>query len=72
MNNVITRTVCPVCDEGILTPSLYEDTFYNGVRHIVVRELEYYECDSCDATPIFADQVRRNHDKIMWAKHDTV
>lgn len=71
------QIICPVCDEGILTPSIYEDWFDNippmlGIDKIRVCNLEYHVCDSCGAEPILADQIVRNHEKVKEARNGTI
>ncbi|MBK1720978.1 type II toxin-antitoxin system MqsA family antitoxin [Thiocystis violacea] len=62
------QPICPLCETGELSPITYEDTFQHHGADLVVSELEGYECPLCGADPIFEDQIRRNHRRIMDAK----
>ena len=60
--------ICPVCEEGQLTPSEFEDDFEHNGSTIHVTDLECYRCDRCGADPVFEDQIRRNHRRVMDAR----
>ncbi len=62
------KMICPVCDEGHLTPRLYSDHFKHNTGSVFVEGLEYCGCDLCGADPVLADQIKRNHLKIADAK----
>lgn len=66
----ITTSACPVCEEGVLTPVLFEDSFNHNGGEVSVHGLEGYRCSNCDAEPILPDQIRRNHVRISDAKRD--
>ena len=59
---------CPICEEGTLHPALYEDEFERDGKPVHVTDLECYVCDACGAKPIFEEQARRNHLRIVDAK----
>src|SRR5690606_27670578 len=59
---------CPVCDVGSLTAATFDDRFDHNGSPLRVEGLERYECDTCGADPIFPDQVRRNHSRIVDEK----
>lgn len=59
---------CPICESGELSPITYRDTFQHNGSEIVVSGLEGYECPVCGADPVFEDQIRRNHRRIVDAK----
>ncbi len=63
-------TVCPVCDEGVITICEYSDDFI-GIdgKPFTVAGLECYVCDKCESTPIFQHQILRNHEKVTEARN---
>jgi len=66
---MMTQTlICPVCDEGTLTPDRFADDFKHNGGTIHVEGLECYRCDRCGADPVLEDQIRRNHLRIADAK----
>lgn len=66
MNNQ--SNICPQCEKGHLTASVYADDFQHAGSPLRVEGLECYICDHCGADPVFADQIRRNHRRIADAK----
>jgi len=62
------KLICPVCEEGTLTPEVYAEEFAHPNGPIVVEGLECHLCDACGADPVLEDQVRRNHARICDAK----
>jgi len=62
------KITCPVCEQGVLHPVTYSDTFEYRSTALVVGGLEGYECSLCDAQPIFPEQIRRGEVKIADAK----
>lgn len=60
--------LCPMCEHGSLTPSTYSDTFQHRGADLVVEGLECYVCDECGADPVFEDQIRRNHVRVVDAR----
>jgi len=60
--------ICPVCEEGVLTESTFEDNFRHNGQEVHVDGLECYQCDTCGADPVFEDQIRRNHLRVADAK----
>lgn len=62
------HTLCPVCEAGSLTLTVYSDTFDHHGALIVVEGLEGYVCAECGADPVFEDQIKRNHWRIVNAK----
>ncbi len=59
---------CPMCERGTLTPVAYSETFQHHGSELYVSGLEGYECECCGADPIFDDQIRRNHTRILDAR----
>jgi HTH-type transcriptional regulator / antitoxin MqsA len=59
---------CPMCERGTLTPVTYSETFQHHGAELHVSGLEGYECECCGADPIFDDQIRRNHARILDAR----
>jgi HTH-type transcriptional regulator/antitoxin MqsA len=57
--------ICPVCESGALQPDRYRDTFQHQGKNLVVDDLEGYQCAECGADPVFEDQIRRNHARIL-------
>ena len=62
------QPMCPICEVGVLAPTIYSDTFQPHGVDLVVSGLEGYDCLVCGADPIFEDQIRRNHARVMDAK----
>lgn len=62
------KLTCPVCEEGQLHESHYEGDFKHNGKTVHVTDLECYRCDTCDADPVFEDQIRHNHRKIADEK----
>jgi HTH-type transcriptional regulator/antitoxin MqsA len=63
-----TNIECPFCEQGQLTPEIYDDEFqYNGST-VAVRGLERHSCNVCNAEPILKDQIKRNQIRITDAK----
>lgn len=60
--------LCPMCEHDSLTPSTYSDTFQHRGADLVVEGLECYVCDECGADPVFEDQIRRNHVRVVDAR----
>lgn len=56
---------CPSCELGSLRLGNYSRTFYG----ILLYGLECWHCDTCKASPIFPDQVRRNQARIAAARN---
>lgn len=66
----IQTQACPVCEEGVLTPIQYEDSFAHEGQSVIVRGLEGNRCSACAAEPIFPEQIRRNQLRISDAKRE--
>jgi HTH-type transcriptional regulator/antitoxin MqsA len=66
MNN--SSKSCPVCETGSLSAALHDSSLQHNGTTLLVRGLEGYRCDSCDADPIFTDQIKRNQIRIADAK----
>jgi HTH-type transcriptional regulator/antitoxin MqsA len=60
--------ICPMCERETLTPVIYSETFQHHGAELLVSGLEGYECECCGADPIFDDQIRRNHARILDAR----
>ena len=60
--------LCPVCEAGELSPIIYSDTFQHNGAELRVDGLEGYLCPTCGADPVFEDQIRRNHRRVVDAK----
>ena len=60
--------LCPVCEVGKLSPIEYSDTFQHKGADLCVEGLEGYLCQACGADPIFEEQIRRNHRRVIDAK----
>lgn len=60
--------ICPVCEQGTLTPIRYADDFEHHNTTIHVEDLEAYQCDVCGADPVLEGQIRRNHARIADGK----
>lgn len=60
--------ICPMCEEGHLTPATFEGDFKHNGDTIHVDALECFRCDACGADPVLEDQIRRNHRRIADAK----
>jgi len=60
--------ICPVCNEGQLIEGKHSQYIKHNGSVIKVENLENYECDKCNATPILPDQISRNHVRIADAK----
>lgn len=65
------QTICPQCEKGRLTPSVYADDFQHEGQVIRVDGLECYICDQCGADPVYPDQIRRNHARVADAKRQS-
>lgn len=61
-------TICPICEEGHLSPATHELAIRHGDQNITVRELEHSVCDACGEEPVLTEQIRRNQRKIADAK----
>ncbi|WP_246156236.1 hypothetical protein [Thiohalocapsa marina] len=57
-----------MCEQGALTPDTYSDTFQHHGAELVVHGLECYICRDCGADPVFEDQIRRNHARVVDAR----
>ena len=56
-------TVCPICEEGNLVPSMRaEQSEYKNTPYTV--DYEYSECDVCGTDLVFPEQVKKNRIKI--------
>lgn len=62
------KEICPVCDEGRLTPELYDHQVRHGKLLVTVTGLERSRCLACGADPVSPAQIRRNQQKIADAK----
>lgn len=60
--------ICPMCEEGHLTPATFEGDFKHNGNTIHVDGLECHRCGICGADPVLEDQIRRNHRHIADAK----
>ncbi len=60
--------ICPLCECGVLTARTYSDTFQHHGLDLSVDGLEGYLCAACGADPIFEDQIRRNHLRVIDAR----
>ncbi len=60
--------ICPMCEEGHLTPTTFEGDFKHNGDTIHVGGLECHRCGTCGADPVLEDQIRRNHRRIADAK----
>jgi len=60
--------ICPLCECGVLTARTYTDTFQHHGIDLTVDDLEGYLCAACGADPIFEDQIRRNHLRVVDAR----
>jgi HTH-type transcriptional regulator/antitoxin MqsA len=63
--------ICPVCEQGALSPQVYSDDFQHAGKSLRVDGLERYLCDVCGADPILTDQIRRNQVRVCDAKRQT-
>lgn len=53
--------ICPICDEGHLTPLTTTMTFdINGVS-VTVSDFQHCICNNCGADPILPNQIDYNH-----------
>jgi HTH-type transcriptional regulator/antitoxin MqsA len=60
--------ICPVCEQGTLSPETYsEDIRHNGAT-LTVSGLERCRCSHCDADPVLRDQIRRNQVRLCDAR----
>lgn len=62
------KLICPLCEWGVLTARTYSDTFQHHGLDLTVDGLEGYLCAACGADPIFEDQIRRNHLRVIDAR----
>jgi len=60
--------ICPVCEQGVLTPQVYSDDIQHVGKTLRVDNLERYLCSACGADPVLTDQIRRNQVRISDAK----
>lgn len=60
--------ICPSCEQGHLSPSLFADDFRHNGESVHVQGLECFVCDRCGADPVFPDQIRRNQRRIADGK----
>ena len=60
--------ICPVCEQGVLSPQVYSDDILHVGKTLRVDNLERYLCDACGADPVLTDQIRRNQVRICDAK----
>lgn len=60
--------LCPICEEGRLTPATHELCIKHGGASLTVPRLEHSACDLCGEEPVLAAQVRRNQCRIADAK----
>jgi HTH-type transcriptional regulator / antitoxin MqsA len=60
--------LCPMCEAGELEMITYCDTFQHHGSELVVSGLEGYQCPTCGSDPVFEDQIRRNHSRIVDAR----
>lgn len=60
--------ICTECGSGKLHPSTWEGDFRHGEVMVHVADLECYRCDECGADPVFTDQIRRNHRRVVDAR----
>lgn len=60
--------ICPMCEEGHLTPATFEGDFKHNGDTIHVGGLECHRCGTCGADPVLEDQIRRNHRRIADTK----
>ena len=52
--------ICPVCDEGLLTPEIHSDEFLHYGGSIQVDGLSKCVCSECGADPVLNHQIRSN------------
>jgi HTH-type transcriptional regulator / antitoxin MqsA len=64
----ISKTVCPVCDEGRLTEEVYVGEIHHNGAKLMVSGLERCRCDTCAADPVLAEQIKRNQLRIADAR----
>jgi len=60
--------ICPICDESALEAGTYTGTIEHAGQELQVSGLEYWECPTCGADPVFPDQARRNHLRFQDAR----
>jgi len=56
----ISKTVCPVCEEGRLTEEVYQGEIQHNGAKLMVIGLERCRCDTCGADPVLVEQIKRN------------
>lgn len=60
--------LCPVCEEGKLSPSTYDAEFDWDNIHVQIHGMECCVCDACGSDPVMPDQLRRNQRRIADAR----
>ncbi len=63
-----TTLICPICEEGHLTPAVHDLAIKHGGRTLTVRGLEHSVCDVCGEEPVLTAQIRHNQKKVADAK----
>lgn len=66
------QAICPVCEEGVLTPETFGDQVRFENAYITVAQLERSRCSQCAADPLLPEQIKRNQRKIADAKRRAV
>lgn len=59
---------CPVCEEGVLVPQVFDQQVQYGKLRLTVSELERSRCSACGADPLLPAQIRRNQQRLADAK----
>ena len=67
-----THQVCPVCETGTLTPTIFDDFFSYKGQPIAVHGLQGMYCANCGADPILTPQILFNQQKIADAKRSVL
>ena len=49
---------CPVCDTGILTKKVIDETFEYKGKHITIPDYIIYECDICDEAIVDNETIK--------------
>ena len=63
---------CPVCEEGKLRPSSYDETLSFNGEPLHVKGLQRCLCDHCEADPVLSEQIAHNQVLITDAKRASI
>ena len=60
--------ICPICEQSHLEAATHTGNLDHSGQTLEVPGLEFWQCSSCGADPVYPDQARRNHRRFQDAR----